>query len=73
VLSCIFAKVYSFLKRRGIYLMNESIRIDPAKAKVEKLFTAITRIDWEISTTTAREDRSSKSKGRRVIYCNHVY
>ncbi len=53
--------------------MNESIRIDPAKAKVEKLFTAITRIDWEISTTTAREDRSSKSKGRRVIYCNHVY
>ncbi len=35
--------------------MSETIRVDPAKAKVEELFTAITNIDWETSTATARD------------------
>lgn len=35
--------------------MSEIIKIDPAKAKVEELFAAITNIDWELSTSTAKD------------------
>ncbi len=38
--------------------------IDPAKARVEELFTAIINIDWETSTSTARD----QSRVPRNIY-----
>jgi hypothetical protein len=42
---------------REIYLMSKTMRVDPAKAKVEVLFTAITNIDWE----TVRQQQGTRT------------
>ena len=49
--------------------MSEIIKIDPAKAKVEELFIAITNIDWELSTSTARD---MKRMPRRIGILAHL-